>query len=133
MVALAVPALVAKKGADVTGEFLKEKMGYDFVNLVTKLAVFYVISFLISKYMEAVIYFQGGLTIIAGFFGIKLAQADKLPKRWVELFVSVTTTCGIVLIICCSFGLGSFGVVVTMIMGVFNTRKPSHIYFHKRK
>jgi len=87
MVALAVPALVAKKGADVTGEFLKEKMGYDFVNLVTKLAVFYVISFLISKYMEAVIYFQGGLTIIAGFFGIKLAQADKLPKRWIELFV----------------------------------------------
>jgi len=89
MVALAVPALVAKKGVDVTGEFLKEKMGYDFVNLVTKLAVFYVISFLISKYMEAVIYFQGGLTIIAGFFGIKLAQADKLPKRWVELFVDV--------------------------------------------
>ena len=87
MVALAVPALVAKKGVDVTGEFLKEKMGYDFVNLVTKLAVFYVISFLISKYMEAVIYFQGGLTIIAGFFGIKLAQADKLPKRWIELFV----------------------------------------------
>ena len=87
MVALAVPALVAKKGADVTGEFLKEKMGYDFVNLVTKLAVFYVISFLISKYMEAVIYFQGGLTTIAGFFGIKLAQADKLPKRWIELFV----------------------------------------------
>ena len=64
-------------------------MGYDFVNLVTKLAVFYVISFLISKYMEAVIYFQGGLTTIAGFFGIKLAQADKLPVRWVELFVDV--------------------------------------------
>jgi len=62
-------------------------MGYDFVNLVTKLAVFYVISFLISKYMEAVIYFQGGLTTIAGFFGIKLAQVDKLPVRWIELFV----------------------------------------------
>ena len=86
-----VPAITSlyatKKGAEVTGEFLEEKMGYDFVNLVTKLAIFYVISFLISKYMEAVIYFQGGLTIIAGFFGIKLAQADKLPKRWIELFV----------------------------------------------
>ena len=86
-----VPAITSlyatKKGADVTGEFLEEKMGYDFVNLVTKLAIFYVISFLISKYMEAVIYFQGGLTTVAGFFGIKLAQADKLPIRWIELFV----------------------------------------------
>ena len=87
MVALAVPAYATKKGADVTGEFLKEKMGYDFVNLVTKLAVFYVISFLISKYMEAVIYFQGGLSTIAGFFGIKLVQADQLPNQWVSLFV----------------------------------------------
>jgi len=88
-----VPAITSlyatQKGAEATGEFLKEKMGYDFVNLVTKLAIFYVISFLISKYMEAVIYFQGGLTTVAGFFGIKLAQADKLPIRWVELFVDV--------------------------------------------
>tara|TARA_R100001244_G_scaffold14348_1_gene15989 strand:- start:343 stop:933 length:591 start_codon:yes stop_codon:yes gene_type:complete len=78
-----------KKVLKATGEFLKEKMGYDFVNLVTKLAVFYVISFLISKYMEAVIYFQGGLSTIAGFFGIKMAQADQLPRQWVELFIDV--------------------------------------------
>ena len=84
-----LPLYATHKGAEVTGEFLKEKMGYDFVNLVTKLVIYYVISFLISNYTEAVIYFQGGLTTIAGFFGIKLAQADKLPKRWVELFVDV--------------------------------------------
>ena len=84
-----VPLYATQKGAEVTGEFLKEKMGYDFVNLVTKLAVFYVISFLISKYMEAVIYFQGGLSTIAGFFGIKMAQADQLPRQWVELFIDV--------------------------------------------
>ena len=54
MVSVAVPAYATKKAKDVSGEFLKEKMGYDFVNLVTKLAIFYVISFLISKYMEAV-------------------------------------------------------------------------------
>jgi len=84
-----VPLYATQKGAEVTGEFLKEKMGYDFVNLVTKLAVFYVISFLISKYMEAVIYFQGGLSTVAGFFGIKMAQADQLPRQWVELFVDV--------------------------------------------
>jgi len=89
MPAATVPLYATQKGAEVTGEFLKEKMGYDFVNLVTKLAVFYVISFLISKYMEAVIYFQGGLSTIAGFFGIKMAQADQLPRQWVELFIDV--------------------------------------------
>ena len=35
-----MPLYVTQKGAEVTGEFLKEKMGYDFVNLVTKLAIF---------------------------------------------------------------------------------------------
>ena len=38
--------------------------------------------------MEAVIYFQGGLQTIAGFFGIKLVQSDQLPPQWVELFVT---------------------------------------------
>ena len=89
MVSVAVPAYATKKAKDVSGEFLKEKMGYDFVNLVTKLAIFYVISFLISKYMEAVIYFQGGLSTVAGFFGIKMAKADQLPRQWVELFIDV--------------------------------------------
>ena len=89
MVSVAIPAYATKKAKDVSGEYLKEKMGYDFVNLVTKLAIFYVISFLISKYMEAVIYFQGGLSTVAGFFGIKMAQADQLPRQWVELFIDV--------------------------------------------
>jgi len=40
--------------------------------------------------MEAVIYFQGGLQTVAGFFGIKLVQSDQLPKQWVELFVTET-------------------------------------------
>ena len=78
---------IGKKGTKVTGEFLEKKLGYNFVDLVTKLALFYVIAFLIAKYMEAIIYFQGGLSTIAGFFGIKMAQADQLPKQWVELFV----------------------------------------------
>ena len=89
MVSVAVPAYATKKAKDVSGEFLKEKFQYDFINLVTKLTLFYVISFLISKYMEAVIYFQGGLSTVAGFFGIKMAQADQLPKQWVELFIDV--------------------------------------------
>ena len=78
---------VARKGKEKVGELYQEKFGYNFVDLVTKLALFYIVAFLIAKYMEAVIYFQGGLATIAGFFGIKFAQADQLPKQWVELFV----------------------------------------------
>ena len=89
---VAIPATVlakeiGKRGTKVSGEFLEKKLGYNFVDLVTKLALFYVIAYLIAKYMEAIIYFQGGLSTIAGFFGIKMAQADQLPKQWVELFV----------------------------------------------
>ena len=89
---VAIPATIlakeiGKRGTKASGEFLEQKLGYNFVDLVTKLALFYVIAFLISKYMEAIIYFQGGLQTIAGFFGIKLVQADQLPKQWVELFV----------------------------------------------
>jgi len=89
---VAIPATVlakeiGKRGTKASGEFLEKKLGYNFVDLVTKLALFYIIAFLIAKYMEAIIYFQGGLSTVAGFFGIKMAQADQLPKQWVELFV----------------------------------------------
>ena len=80
------------KAKKVTGQVSEELYGYDFVNLVSKLAVFYVIAFLISKYMEAVIYFKGGLETIAGFFGIKFVQADKLPKQWIALFIDTEKT-----------------------------------------
>jgi hypothetical protein len=78
---------IGKRGMKASGEFLEKKLGYNFVDLVTKLALFYIIAFLIAKYMEAIIYFQGGLSTVAGFFGIKMAQANQLPKQWVELFV----------------------------------------------
>ena len=87
MVSVAVPGMIASKTAKKSGQVLQEQFGYNFIDLVTKLALFYVISFLIAKYMEAVIYFQGGLSTIAGFFGIKLVQADQLPNQWVSLFV----------------------------------------------
>jgi len=82
-----VAGKLAKTGSKVSGEFLEKKLGYNFVDLVTKITLFYIIAFMIAKYMEAIIYFQGGLSTIAGFFGIKMAQADQLPKQWVELFV----------------------------------------------
>ena len=78
---------VARRGKKEVGELYQRKLGYNFVDLITKLVLFYSIAFLIAKYMEAVIYFQGGMATIAGFFGIKMAQADQLPKQWVELFV----------------------------------------------
>jgi len=80
---------VARRGKKEVGDLYQRKLGYDFVNLVTKLVLFYSIAFLIAKYMQAVIYFQGGMATIAGFFGIKISQADQLPRQWVELFVDV--------------------------------------------
>ena len=78
---------VARRGKKEVGELYQRKLGYNFVDLITKLVLFYSIAFLIAKYMEAVIYFQGGMATIAGFFGIKISQADQLPRQWVELFV----------------------------------------------
>jgi len=92
LVSLTAPAMAGIKAKKVTGQVSEELYGYDFVNLVSKLAVFYVIAFLISKYMEAVIYFKGGLETIAGFFGIKFVQADKLPKQWIALFIDTEKT-----------------------------------------
>ena len=87
MVSVAVPTMLATKAGKKSGQVLQEQFGYNFVDLITKLVLFYVISFLIAKYMEAVIYFQGGLSTVAGFFGIKLVQSDQLPNQWVSLFV----------------------------------------------
>ena len=85
-----ISAYVTKKATEKTGELLEKKLGYNFLDLITKLVLFYSISFVISKYMEAVIYFQGGLQTVAGFFGIKLVQSDQLPQQWVQLFVTET-------------------------------------------
>ena len=64
---------VARRGKKEVGDLYQRKLGYNFVDLVTKLVLFYSIAFLIAKYMEAVIYFQGGLsTIFRTFFNIGL-------------------------------------------------------------
>jgi len=87
---VSIPTYATKKVTEKSGEFLEKKLGYNFIDLITKLLLFYSISFVIAKYMQAVIYFQGGLQTVAGFFGIKLVQSDQLPKQWVELFVTET-------------------------------------------
>jgi len=134
---VAIPATIlakeiGKRGTKVSGEFLEKKLGYNFVDLVTKLALFYIIAFLIAKYMEAIIYFQGGLSTIAGFFGIKMAQADQLPKQWVELFVDVNQQ----LILQHQLRVVSLILLVGIdrtTMEHQNIKKQSHIYFLKRK
>ena len=42
---------ISKRGSRASGEYLEQKLGYNFIDLVTKLALFYVISFIIAKYM----------------------------------------------------------------------------------
>ena len=54
MVSPIISSAIARKGTKETGKFLQEKLGYNFLDLVTKLLLFYSISFIISKYMEVV-------------------------------------------------------------------------------
>ena len=93
MVSPLVPGMAlssGKKGIKETEKLLEDKFKYNFIDLITKLVLFYLISFLISKYMEAIIYFQGGLMSVASLLGINFVQSNTLPKQWVELFVTET-------------------------------------------
>ena len=51
-----IAGTVAGKTVKKSGQILQEQFGYNFIDLITKLVLFYMISFLIAKYMEAVIY-----------------------------------------------------------------------------
>ena len=42
MVSVAVPGMIASKTAKKSGQVLQEQFGYNFIDLVTKLALFYV-------------------------------------------------------------------------------------------
>jgi len=74
MVSVAIPAYATKKGAEKTGELLEKKLGYNFLDLITKLVLFYSISFVISKYMEARYLFSRWITNSSRVFWNKVSS-----------------------------------------------------------
>ena len=59
---------------------------YDFVGLVTKLVVYFTLSLLFAKYMEAVILGRGFYKTLANLFGYSIPASTEFPKVITDLF-----------------------------------------------
>ena len=75
-----------KRGLKASREYSVSVLGYDFIGLISRLAIFFLTGFLINSYFQATI--QGGvwLNSLAGFFGVKFP--DTLPDWTVKLFTT---------------------------------------------
>jgi len=75
-----------KRGLKASREYSVSVLGYDFIGLISRLAVFFLTGFLINSYFRATI--SGGIWLnsLAGFFGVKFP--DTLPEWTVKLFTT---------------------------------------------
>jgi len=73
-----------KRGLKASREYSVSILGYDFIGLLSRLAVFYLAAFLVNSYMIATI--KGGIWLnsLAGLFGSSLPQT--LPQWLIDLF-----------------------------------------------
>jgi len=67
-----VQAAVARKGFQVASKTVESLAGYDFIGLMTRILVFYVVAIVIAKVMELIIFASAGLTTASRLFGIPL-------------------------------------------------------------
>ena len=77
---------VASTGIQAGKQVSKEIFGYDFVGLILKLVVFYGVSFIISKVMEAIIFSRGAFVILANTLGFNIPNVDQFPQSLKDLF-----------------------------------------------
>ena len=75
-----------KRGLKVSREYSVSVLGYDFIGLVSRLAIFFITGFLISSYFRATI--SGGIWLnsLAGFFGLNFPTT--LPEWTTKLFTT---------------------------------------------
>ena len=75
-----------KRGLKASREYSTSVLGYDFVGLVSRLAIFFLTGFLINAYFHATI--SGGIWLnsVAGFFGLKFPNT--LPEWTTKLFTT---------------------------------------------
>ena len=75
-----------KRGLKASREYSVSVLGYDFIGLISRLAIFFLTGFLINSYFRATI--SGGIWLnsLAGFFGVKFP--DTLPDWTVKLFTT---------------------------------------------
>ena len=81
-------AIVAAKAAQLAlqsgGEISENTFKYDFINLATKLVLFFVTAYALAKVFEAIIFGQGLIVSFVALFGLKLPQS--LPEPIVSFF-----------------------------------------------
>jgi hypothetical protein len=75
-----------KRGLKVSREYSVSVLGYDFIGLISRLAIFFITGFLINSYFQATI--QGGIWLnsLAGFFGLNFPTT--LPEWTTKLFTT---------------------------------------------
>jgi tellurite resistance protein TehA-like permease len=75
-----------KRGLKASREYSVSVLGYDFIGLISRLAIFFITGFLINAYFQASI--QGGIWLnsLAGFFGVSFPTT--LPEWTVKLFTT---------------------------------------------
>ena len=75
-----------KRGLKASREYSVSVLGYDFIGLISRLAIFFITGFLINSYFQATI--QGGIWLnsLAGFFGVTFPTT--LPEWTTKLFTT---------------------------------------------
>ena len=76
----------AQIGKDELKAISLREYNYDFVGLVTKLVVYFTVSLLFSKFMEAIILGRGFYKTLANLFGYSIPSATEFPKVITDLF-----------------------------------------------
>jgi len=75
-----------KRGLKASREYSVSVLGYDFIGLISRLAIFFLTGFLINSYFRATI--SGGIWLnsLAGFFGLNFPTT--LPEWVTKLFTT---------------------------------------------
>ena len=75
-----------KRGLKASREYSVSVLGYDFIGLISRLAIFFLTGFLINSYFQATI--QGGIWLnsLASFFGLNFPAT--LPEWVTKLFTT---------------------------------------------
>jgi hypothetical protein len=75
-----------KRGLKASREYSVSVLGYDFIGLISRLAIFFITGFLINSYFRATI--SGGIWLnsLAGFFGLNFPTT--LPEWVTKLFTT---------------------------------------------
>ena len=75
-----------KRRLKASREYSVSVLGYDFIGLISRLAIFFLTGFLINSYFQATI--QGGIWLnsLAGFFGLNFPTT--LPEWTTKLFTT---------------------------------------------